>query len=271
VRHAIAIILALLLPSLAVAEDTRLERLESLNQGRTWEAVGRLDLQGQGYCTGALIAPDLVLTAAHCLFDRFTGERFALDRIQFLAGWRNGRAEAYRDIRRAVLLPEYDFADSDLETRIRNDVALLELAQPIRNTRVTPFQPAERPLRGESVGVISYAQDRSSAPSLQEVCAVLERQGGILVLTCEVDHGASGSPVFSLARDGTPQIVSVVSAKAEHKGQRLALGASIDGPLQVLMQALANGKGFEIAPPPDANRITVTGERRDTGAKFIRP
>mgnify|MGYP000167946767 CR=1 FL=1 len=35
-----------------------------------WQAVGRLNTKGynrRGMCSGALVAPDLVLTAAHCL------------------------------------------------------------------------------------------------------------------------------------------------------------------------------------------------------------
>jgi len=65
--------------------------------------VGRLELAGRGFCTGALVAPDLVLTAAHCLHDRATGKRIDPARIEFKAGWRNGRAAAYRSVRRAVL------------------------------------------------------------------------------------------------------------------------------------------------------------------------
>jgi hypothetical protein len=80
----------------AIAQETALKRLDTGDDGRGWEAVGRLELAGRGFCTGALIAPDLVLTAAHCLYDSNTGARLDHEKIEFLAGWRNGRASAYR-------------------------------------------------------------------------------------------------------------------------------------------------------------------------------
>ena len=46
-----------------------LKKLDSADLARAWEAVGRLDMGTHGMCTGALIEPDVVLTAAHCVFD----------------------------------------------------------------------------------------------------------------------------------------------------------------------------------------------------------
>ncbi len=263
-------LLACLVTPLAMpvsAQDTPLERLDAGDAARAWEAVGRLELGGRGFCTGALVAPDLVLTAAHCLHDRTTGARIDPAQIEFMAGWRNGRAAAYRTVRRAVLHPDYRFDGEVTAERVRNDVALLELHHPIRNTRVTPFETDRRPRKGQRIGVVSYARGRAEAPSLQQECNVLARQDGVLVMSCDVDFGASGAPVFSF-EGGRARIVSVVSAMAEVEGRKVALGTQLVAPLDDLRAALDAGQGvFQDAAP----KVFTFGERRDTGAKFARP
>ena len=255
--------------SASFAQDADLRKLQTGNDASPWEAVGRLDIGGSGFCTGALIAPNLVLTAAHCLYDKSSGSRINHEKVEFLAGWRNGRASAYRSVRRAVVHPDYTFSEDVSSDRVRNDIALLELARPIRNTTIVPFETADQPVEGERVGVVSYARDRSEAPSLQEVCQVLALREGVLVTSCTVDFGASGAPIFSFA-DGGAHIVSVVSAKAEMSGQNVSLGTGLSDPLAFLREELAQGKGYYADASTTASRIVVGGERNDTGAKFIK-
>lgn len=57
----------------AHAQTTSLKRLGTENEARSWEAVGRLELAGRGFCTARLISSDTVLTAAHCVYDGKTG------------------------------------------------------------------------------------------------------------------------------------------------------------------------------------------------------
>lgn len=269
-RVILLMVLPLLAASFAAAETGLLKRLSTGDDSRGWEGVGRLDFAGKGFCTGSLISEDLVLTAAHCLFDRTTGQRVDQDSMEFLAGWRDGRASAYRKIRRAVVHPDYSFDGSVSTERVRNDLALLELQSPIRNTQVVPFATAERPAKGDKIGVVSYALDRSEAPSLQEMCQVMARQQGVLIMSCDVNFGSSGAPIFRFDYDG-PKIVSVVSAKAEVQGVAVSLGTALESPLARLRAELAAGRGRLSALHKSDPQASMSDGRNSTGAKFVKP
>ncbi len=245
-----------------------LQGLRTAEEAAGWEAVGRLDIDGKGFCTGALVAENLVLTAAHCLFDRDTGAPVDPGRVEFLAGLRNGQALAYRTVRRALVHPGYRFGPAGGlgagAEESRDDLALLELDRPIRSTQVVPFETAGTVHAGAEVGVVSYAVDRAEVPSRQAACGVLGEQAGVLVMDCDVDFGSSGAPVFATV-GGVPRIVSVISAKGELEGAQVALGSTLAGPLAELRAAFAEGG----APAAPETRRLLPGERADTGARFV--
>ena len=65
----------------------------------SWSSVGKIYNSARSSCTGSVIAPDKVLTAAHCLFNRATSLLPPTGRITFYPGLQGGRIPLTRSCR----------------------------------------------------------------------------------------------------------------------------------------------------------------------------
>ena len=82
--------------------------------------------------------------------------------------------------------------------------------------------------------------------------------------------GSSGAPIFVI-EDGVAQIVSVVSAKAEVRGEEVSLGTALGQPLAELQAELVAGRAVYLGVNPEESRVRVGDSKTNTGAKFVRP
>ncbi|MCP4820008.1 MAG: trypsin-like serine protease [Shimia sp.] len=255
----------------AASADERLQPLKSRADLLGWEAIGRLDVAEQGYCTAVLISRDLVLTAAHCLFDR-SGDAVPPEQVTFRAGYVAGDELAKRRIDKVVIDANYrDSPDGQISgIMLRHDVALLRLDRPILSDEADPFAVHVDPRNGEKVSVLSYGRGRSEHLSWQKDCSVLQQGGGVLVFDCDVTFGSSGAPV--LVRYGTrARILSLVSAVSEGSdGQKESFGMELPHAVAALKRRMRAADAPVLRSSSGAKRIQ-TGNRSSSGAKFVRP
>ncbi|MEM9707327.1 MAG: trypsin-like serine protease [Pseudomonadota bacterium] len=185
-------------------------------------AVGRLDLGGSAACTGTLVAPDLVLTAGHCL-TKSRADGGDAPQIRFLPGRSPDHPppELVPGTEIAVH-PIFGFGIGPGEARIAFDLGLLRLDRPVSEEVARPIPLGALPELESPLFIAGYRGGRGSV-ARQRRCDVIEANHAVAALGCEVDRGESGSPMLQV-RESRLEIVGVVSNKGVIEEQPVAYG-----------------------------------------------
>lgn len=234
IRAVAGLVLALVLSAGMLAEAAPGRRMLSADEAVPFRAVGRVNIAGARFCTGTLIAPDQVLTAAHCLYHPRTGALVPPKEIRFVAGLRIDRKAAQRRVVRAVPDPDFSFGRAG-PSGVQSDLAVLYLAVPIPAKAAVPFGTG--PLGRGPLAIVSYGRDRPQAPSIEAPCGVISPYGGGLAVDCAVTEGVSGAPVLQ-GEGAARRVVAVVSAMGRTVGggggRDVALAARVEPALDRL-------------------------------------
>ncbi len=182
-------------------------------------AIGRVNSSGfrlQGMCTGTLIMPDVVLTAAHCA----PPLRGLAENRMFVAGWDGENYIGARRIIGARRHPKYEPGAH----RPDYDVGLLFLARPIEE--IEPMRFAE--IESAKLGIVGYHIKRPHRLSGRLDCPIVGAASFVVDIACPVISGNSGSPLLQMGETGEWRVVGVVSSRFARGAKAARLPGWID-------------------------------------------
>jgi protease YdgD len=217
------VLLALILPLMACASATPPAPTIPL----PWNAaIGRLDSKSDGRsCSATLIQPDIIITAAHCIFSKnklseasrmrftpFVGHKPALPGVMVAAILKFGR--------------EIDSESNDF-SHVNDDWAILRLKERIDYLKplpVVPYSLAQLQEKAGGAAIITYVGYGAYGVSagwrqhIREHCQISNTEetpkelGQETLLTnCQAIKGDSGGPILLTQPNGRLELIGVLS------------------------------------------------------------
>lgn len=207
-----------------------------------WRAIGRVNVGGTAHCTGSLVANNIVLTAAHCLYSKSLQTMVPANMVNFLAGYAHGNYAAHSRVIAYETGPGFKGNDGANTANMPHDWALLILADPIgielghlefhsalttAVSRSVNGRNKRAVLSTSKIAAAGYPQDRAHVLSVEKNCRIVNafNNGAVLVTSCLSIQGDSGGPILQEAGDDWV-LVGLQTAAAQRGRVRSSIGVS---------------------------------------------
>ncbi|MGK7907030.1 MAG: serine protease [Synechococcus sp.] len=188
-----------------------------------WSAIGTLKNRYGGHCTGTFVAPRLVLTAAHCLYEKNSrgyGNQFNAKELEYFAGPSEAERVVSSSITDIFIAPGFnpdlfeensevdglDWAFLTLDKELGSEFGTINIFSIEKRTLETAI------VESWSISQAGYGGEEADKLSAHFNCQIIDFfEDNTLFHECDALWGDSGSPL--LVRNGNNYQVLAIDSK----------------------------------------------------------